>query len=379
MKTLLAKYPGQPRPVEINSKNDVALLQYTGGTTGIPKGAMLTHSNLIVNAAQVKEWGQLRPGVDVHLSALPFFHIFGMTTGMNSPIYTRSTMILIPDARGLTTILKTIDKEKPTIFCGVPTLYNSLINRSDIQKHNLRSVRLCISGASALPVEVQRKFEALTGGRLVEGYGLTETSPVTHCNPLDDTLKNHPGTIGIPVSDTDAKVVDIDSGTRDLPAGEAGELVMRGPQVMIGYWNKPEDNKVSLRGGWFYSGDIASMDPDGYFRIVDRKKDMIDVSGYKVWPREVEERLFEHPAIQEVGVVGIPDSKRGETVKAFVVLKEECKGKITADEIASFCKEKMASYKAPKVIEFREELPKSVVGKVLRRELKTSEQTSPNE
>jgi long-chain acyl-CoA synthetase len=373
MKTLLAKYPGQPKPVEINSKNDVALLQYTGGTTGIPKGAMLTHSNLVVNAAQVKEWGQLRPGVDVHLSALPFFHIFGMTTGMNSPVYTRSTMILIPDARDLATILKTIDKEKPTIFCGVPTLYNSLINRPDIQKHNLRSVRLCISGASALPVEVQRKFEALTGGRLVEGYGLTETSPVTHCNPLDDPAKNHPGTIGIPVSDTDAKVVDIDSGTRDLPAGEAGELVMRGPQVMIGYWNKPVDNKVSLRGGWFYSGDIASMDPDGYFRIVDRKKDMIDVSGYKVWPREVEERLFEHPAIREAGVVGIPDSKSGETVKAFVVLKQGYEGKVTAEEITSFCKEKMASYKAPRVIEFKEELPKSVVGKVLRRELKTNE------
>ncbi len=375
MKKLLSKYPGQPRPVEIASKNDVALLQYTGGTTGIPKGAMLTHFNLVVNVAQVKEWGQLRPGVDTHLSALPFFHIFGMTTGMNSPIYTGSTMILIPDARDLSTILKTIEKEKPTIFCGVPTLYNGLINRPDIQKHDLRSVRLCISGASALPVEVERKFEALTGGRLVEGYGLTETSPVTHCNPVDDPLKNHPGTIGIPVSDTDAKVVDMDSGVRDLPAGEAGELILRGPQVMIGYWNKPEDNKVSLRGGWFYSGDIASMDPDGYFRIVDRKKDMIDVSGYKVWPREVEERLFEHPAVREAGVVGIPDSRSGEAVKAFVVLKEGYEGKVTAEEITSFCKEKMASYKAPKIVEFKGELPKSVVGKVLRRELKTHPQT----
>jgi long-chain acyl-CoA synthetase len=376
MKTLLAKYPGQPRPVEINPKKDVALLQYTGGTTGIPKGAMLTHYNLIVNVAQCMEWGQLRPGVDVHLSVLPFFHIFGMTTAMNSPIYTRSTMILVPDARDLSGILKTIDKNKPTIFCGVPTLYNGLINRPDIQKHNLRSVRLCISGASALPVEVQRKFEALTGGRLVEGYGLTETSPLTHCNPLDDPQKNRLGTIGIPVSDTEAKVMDIDTGERSLPAGEAGELIIRGPQVMMGYWNKPEDNKMSLRGGWFYTGDIASMDPDGYFRIVDRKKDMIDISGYKVWPREVEERLFEHPAIMETGVVGIPDARSGEAVKAYVVLKPGYEGKVTAEEISNFCKQKIASYKAPKVVEFKAELPKTVVGKVLRRELKTREKAT---
>lgn len=375
MKTLLAKYRGQPKPVEVKPK-DVALLQYTGGTTGIPKGAMLTHYNLVANVEQVMQWGQLRPGEDVHLSALPFFHIFGMTTGMNSPIYTKSKMILVPDARDIPGIVKTIEKEKPTIFCGVPTLYIALINLPDIQKRNMRSVRLCISGASALPVEVQRKFEALTGGRLVEGYGLTETSPVTHCNPLDDPQKNHPGTIGIPVSDTEAKVVDIDSGERDLPPGEAGELVIRGPQIMMGYWNKPDDNKISLRSGWFYTGDIASMDPDGYFRIVDRKKDMIDVSGYKVWPREVEERLFEHPAVREAAVIGIPDARSGEAVKAFVVLKEGYAGKVTGDEISSFCKEKIASYKAPKVVEFKGELPKTVVGKVLRRELKTPEQTA---
>ena len=375
MKKLLAKYPGQPKPVEVKPK-DVALLQYTGGTTGIPKGAMLTHYNLVVNAEQVKQWGQLRPGVDVHLSALPFFHIFGMTTSLNSPVYTRSKMILVPDARDIPGIVKTIEKEKPTIFCGVPTLYIALINLPDIQKHNMRSVRLSISGASALPLEVQRKFEALTGGRLVEGYGLTETSPVTHCNPLDDPQKNHSGTIGIPISDTEAKVVDIDIGERDLPSGQAGELVIRGPQVMMGYWDKPEDNKISLRGGWFYTGDIASMDPDGYFRIVDRKKDMIDVSGYKVWPREVEERLFEHPAVREAAVVGIPDARSGEAVKAFVVLKEGYDGKVTADEITNFCKQKIASYKAPKVVEFKGELPKTVVGKVLRRELKTHEHTA---
>jgi long-chain acyl-CoA synthetase len=370
MKTLLAKYRGQPRPVEINPKKDVALLQYTGGTTGIPKGAMLTHYNLVVNVVQVKEWGELRPGEDVHLTALPLFHIFGMTTAMNSPIYTRSTMILVPDARDIPAVLRTIEKYKPTVFCGVPTLYNAIINQPDIQKHNLRSVRLCISGASALPVEVQRKFEALTGGRLVEGYGLTETSPVTHCNPLDDPGKNRIGSIGIPWPDTEAKVVDMETGTRDLATGEAGELVVRGPQVMMGYWEKPDENKIALRGGWFYTGDIATMDPDGYFRIVDRKKDMIDVSGYKVWPREVEERLYEHPAIKEAAVVGIPDPRSGEALTAFVVLKDGYEGKVRAEEITSFCKEKMASYKAPKLVEFKSDLPKTAAGKVLRRELK---------
>ena len=376
MKALLAKYPGHPKPVAIEPKKDVALLQYTGGTTGIPKGAMLTHYNLVVNATQVMDWGSLRPGVDVHLSALPFFHIFGMTTGMNSPIFTRSKMILVPDARDIPGILKTIDKEKPTIFCGVPTLYTALINRPDVQKHDLRSVRLCISGASALPAEVQKKFEALTGGRLVEGYGLTETSPVTHCNPLDDPKKNRIGSIGIPVSDTEAKVVDMETGTRDLPVGEAGELVVRGPQVMGGYWNKPDDNKTALRDGWFYTGDIATMDSDGYFQIVDRKKDMIDVSGYKVWPREVEERLYEHPAVMEAAIVGMPDPRSGEAVKAYVVLKKGYEGKVTADDITNFCKQKIASYKAPKIVEFKAELPKTVVGKVLRRELKSEKQTT---
>ena len=375
MNAVLAKYSGQPKAVEVKAK-DVALLQYTGGTTGIPKGAMLTHYNLVANMEQIREWAQLKPGQDTHLAVLPFFHIFGMTVALNSPINLRSKMILVPDARDIPGVLKTIEKEKPTIFCGVPTLYIALINLPDIQKRNMRSVRLCISGASALPLEVQRRFEALTGGRLVEGYGLTETSPVTHVNPLDDPKKNRPGSIGIPVSDTESKVVDLETGEDDLPPGEAGELVIRGPQVMMGYWNKPDDNKVSLRGGWFYTGDIASMDPDGYFRIVDRKKDMIDVSGYKVWPREVEERLFEHPAVQEAAVVGIPDARSGEAVKAFVVLKKGYEGKVTADEISTFCKQKIASYKAPKVVEFKGELPKTMIGKVLRRELKTHEHTA---
>ena len=369
MKALLAETQGQPKPVPIEPRKDLALLQYTGGTTGIPKGAMLTHYNLIVNTEQVRWWGTLHPG-DVHLSVLPLFHIFGMTVAMNSPVYMKSTMVMLPDPRDIPGVLKAIEKYRPSIFCGVPTMYIALINTPGIEKHNLRSIKLCISGASALPLEVQRKFEALTGGRLVEGYGLTETSPVTHTNPLDDPQKNRPGSIGIPVSDTQAKVVDLETGEHDLPPGEPGELVIQGPQVMMGYWNKPDDTKVALRGGWFHTGDIATMDPDGYFRIVDRKKDMIDVSGFKVWPREVEETLFEHPAVQEAAVVGIPDERSGEAVKAFVVLKKGSEGQVTAEELTKFCKDRIASFKAPKFFEFKNELPKTAVGKVLRRELK---------
>jgi long-chain acyl-CoA synthetase len=330
---------------------------------------MLTHYNLIVNVEQVKAWTALQPG-EPTLSVLPFFHIFGMTVAMNSPIYQRSAMFLLPDPRDIPGVIKTIENRKPSIFPGVPTMYIALINTPAIEKRNLRSIKLCVSGASALPLEVQRKFESLTGGRLVEGYGLTETSPVTHVNPLDDPQKNRPGSIGIPVSDTQAKIVDLDTGERDLPPGEAGELVIRGPQVMLGYWNKPDENKMAFRGGWFHTGDIATMDKDGYFRIVDRKKDMIDVSGFKVWPREVEEILFEHPAVQEAAVVGIPDERSGEAVKAFVVLKKGSEGKVTAEEISKFCKDRIASFKAPKSVEFKNELPKTAVGKVLRRELK---------
>ncbi|HXX72115.1 MAG TPA: long-chain fatty acid--CoA ligase [Candidatus Acidoferrales bacterium] len=373
MKGLLDAAREPMKPVQIEPSKDLALLQYTGGTTGIPKGAMLTHSNLVANIEQVRAWGVLRPE-EVHLSVLPLFHIFGMTVAMNSPIYMRSTMVMLPDPRDIPGVIKAIEKYRPAIFCGVPTMYIALINTPGIEKHDLRSIKLCISGASALPLEVQRKFEALTGGRLVEGYGLTETSPVTHVNPLDDPKKNRVGSIGIPVSDTQAKVVDLDRGDRDLPPGEAGELVIRGPQVMMGYWNKPDDNKVAIREGWFHTGDIAIMDPDGYFRIVDRKKDMIDVSGFKVWPREVEETLFEHPAIQEAAVVGIPDERSGEAVKAFVVLKKGNEGKVTAEELSQFCKQRIASFKAPKFVEFKTELPKTAVGKVLRRELKKEHQ-----
>ena len=368
MKALLQETRGPIKTVQMEPRNDLALLQYTGGTTGIPKGAMLTHYNLIVNTEQVRAWEALQPG-EIHLAVLPLFHIFGMTMAMNSPISMKSTMIMLPDPRDIPSIIEAIERYCPAIFCAVPTMYISIINTPDIEKHNLRSLKLCISGGSALPLEVQRKFEAQTGGRLIEGFGLTETSPVTHMNPLDDPQKNRPGCIGIPVSDTQAKIVDLETGEHDLPSGEAGELVIRGPQVMLGYWHNPDDNRVAVRGGWFHTGDIATMDVDGYFRIIDRKKDMIDVSGYKVWPREVEEILFEHPAVREAAVVGMPDERSGEVVKAFVVLKKGSEGKVTAEELSKFCKDRIASFKAPKFIEFKDALPKTAVGKVLRREL----------
>jgi long-chain acyl-CoA synthetase len=370
MKLLLTKHTGQTKAVEIEVRKDLALLQYSGGTTGAPKGAMLTHYNLVANAVQFAAWLYMNPGGEVHLSALPFFHIYGMTTAMNAPIYTRSSMILIPDARDINAILQAIDTHKPTIFCGVPAMYIALINQPDIKKHDLRSIRVCVSGSSPLPVEVQRKFEELTGGRLVEGYGLSEASPVTHINPLDDTSKNRPGSIGIPISDTQAKIVDLETGERDLPVGTLGELVVRGPQVMLGYWNNLAETRMTIRDGWLFTGDIATMDSDGYFRIVDRKKDMINISGLKVWPREVEEVLYEHPAVKEAAVVAVPDAISGEAVKAFVVLKEEYIGKVSSEEISRFCKEKIATYKAPKIVEFRESLPKTPVGKILRRELR---------
>ena len=371
MKTFLAEHDIGLSPADIQPKVDVALLQYTGGTTGTPKGAMLTHYNLVVNAAQFAGWLQMKPAKEVHLCALPFFHIYGMTVAMNAPVYTSTTMVLIPDPRDTHSLLRAIDKYKPTIFCGTPTMYVGIINQQDIQRYNLRSIRACVSGASGLPVEVQRNFEELTGGRLVEGYGLTETSPVTHVNPLDDPSRNRPGSIGIPVSDTDAKIVDLETGEHVLPSGTPGELVIHGPQVMLGYWNKPDETKTAFKNGWLHTGDIATMDPDGYFRIIDRKKDMINVSGLKVWPREVEEILYEHPAVKEAAIIGVPDQRSGEAVKAFVVLKDEYRGKIASEEITRFCKERIASYKAPRCIEFKDALPKSPVGKVLRRELRT--------
>lgn len=372
MKQLIESTIGKPVTPFLNPAEDVALFQYTGGTTGSPKAAMLTHRNLVVNAAQFATWLYMRDREEVNLSVLPFFHIYGMTAALNSPIYTSSKMILIPDPRDTNSLVEAIDKYEPTIFCGVPASYIGLINIPNIEQHKIRSIRTCISGASPLPQEVQRRFEELTGGRLVEGYGLTEASPVTHVNPLDDPKKNRPGSIGIPISDTICKIVDVENGIRDLPPFEAGELVIKGPQIMLGYWNMPEETNLVLKNGWLFTGDIAVMDNDGYFRLIDRKKDMINVSGFKVWPREVEEVLYEHPAIKEAAAVATADSESGERVKVFVVLNDNFRGEISASEIIAFCNERLAIYKVPKIVEIRESLPKTQVGKILRRELKQS-------
>ncbi|MEM2070234.1 MAG: long-chain fatty acid--CoA ligase [Archaeoglobaceae archaeon] len=362
------KYPRTDKEAEIDPKKDVAVFQYTGGTTGLPKAAMLTHYNLVANAHQVASWDPKASYNDVYLGALPMFHSYGFTMA-HSGILLGGRFIIVPDPREYEYYLKAINKHKVTIFPGVPTMYVGILNHPKRSKYDLKSVRTCISGAAPLPVEVKKRWEETTGGKLVEGYGLSEASPVTHANPLYGI--NKAGSIGIPLPDTYAVVVD-DDGTI-LPVGEEGELAIYGPQVMKGYWNMEEETRKVLINGWLLTGDIAKMDEEGYFYIVDRKKDMIIAGGYNVYPREVEEVLYEHPAVLEAAVIGVPDPYRGEAVKAFVQLKPEYKGKVTEEELMKFCKEKLAPYKVPRSIEFRDELPKTLVGKVLRRALREEE------
>ena len=359
-----------PKVPDIDPQKDIALLQYTGGTTGTPKGAMLTHRNLVVNAVQFATWLYMRNKNEAHLAVLPLFHIYGMTAAMNAPIYTSSSMILIPDPRDTSSIFEAIDRYKPTILCGVPATYVALINNPNFERHRINSIRICISGAAPLPSQVQHRFEELTGARLVEGYGLTEASPVTHINPLDEPGKNKPGSIGIPISDTECKIVDLQLGEKTLSALEVGELMIKGPQVMKGYWNMPDETDQVLKNGWLLTGDIAVMDHDGYFRIVDRKKDMINVSGFKVYPHEVEEVLCEHPAIKEAAVVAYVDQDGVEGVKAFVVLNSDHTGRTSPFDIIAFCSRKLANYKVPSMVEFTDSFPKSPVGKTLRKNLR---------
>ncbi|MGQ9733382.1 MAG: long-chain-fatty-acid--CoA ligase [Candidatus Zipacnadales bacterium] len=355
--------PPKPTPVKVESQ-DTACLLYTGGTTGVPKAAELSHRNLVANALQCAVWCSGRRGQERFLAALPLFHSYGMTTCMNAGIQMASPIILLPQFK-LKDVLDAINKHRPTIFPGVPTMYVAINNFPDIADYNLRSIRACISGAAGLPVEVQQKFQQLTGGRLVEGYGLSEASPVTHGNPVFGDCRI--GTIGVPFPDTDAKIVDLDTGTQELPPGEAGELIIRGPQVMKGYWNRPDETALVLREGWLYTGDIARRDADGYFQIVDRKKDMIIAGGFNIYPRDVEEVLYQHPKVKEAVVAGVPDEYLGEIVKAYIVLKEG--ETATEQEIIEFCRQNLAKYKVPRVVEFRKELPKTMVGKILRRVL----------
>ncbi|RLC69430.1 MAG: long-chain fatty acid--CoA ligase, partial [Chloroflexi bacterium] len=340
-----------------------------GGTTGVPKGAMLTHKNMLANAIQVRHWlVDAKEGGEVMLSVLPFFHVYGMTVCMNMAIYIGSAMVLLPQFK-VKEVLEAINKYKPTLFPGVATMYVAINTYPEVSKYDISSIRACIAGAMPLPYEVWTKFEEITGGKLVEGYGLTEASPVTHCNPIYGLRKP---CIGLPFPDTEAKIVDLETGEKELPIGEIGELAVRGPQVMKGYWNMPEETKMVLKpDGWLLTGDIAKMDEDGYFYIVDRKKDMILSGGYNIYPREIEEVLYAHPKVKEVAAVGVPDEYKGEVPKVFIVLKEG--ETATEEEIIAYCKENLAKYKIPKYVEFRKELPKTMVGKILRRVLAEEE------
>lgn len=353
------------------SPNDTACLIYTGGTTGIPKGAELTHRNVVSNAVAGGYWSHSREAEEVSIGALPFFHSYGMTAVMNMTIATAGTMVLIVDPRDVMHIMGSISKHKATLYSAVPSSYTRINTHPDVGKFDLSSVRVCLSGAAPLPQKVQETFQAITGGKLVEAFGMTESSPATHVNPLN---RNKIGTIGTPWPDTDVRIVDIDTGEEELPQGEIGEMIMQGPQVMKGYWHMPTETANMLRehpdigpGKWLHSGDIAYMDEEGYFRIVDRKKDMIICGGYNVYPRNIEEVLYKHPAVKEAGVVGTTDEYRGETVIAFVVLKDGMEA--TEQEIIDHCAESLAKYKVPSKVIFRETLPMTAVGKVLRREL----------
>ncbi len=355
----------EPLENAFDFEEDIAILQYTGGTTGFPKGVMLTHKNLISNASMCDAWlYKCKKGEETILGILPFFHVYGMTTVLILSVMLGNRMVLLPKF-DVDSALKTIDKQKPTLFPGAPTIYIGLLNHPDIAKYDLSSIEACLSGSAPLPVEVQDKFEQVTGGKLVEGYGLTESSPVTHANFVWD-VERIKGSVGVPWPDTEAAIFQMDS-TVPLPAGEIGEICVRGPQIMKGYWNRPEETAATMRDGWLLTGDLGYMDEKGFFYVVDRKKDMIIAGGFNIYPREIEEVLYEHPAIQECVVAGIPDPYRGETVKAYIVLKEE--ETISEEELNTFCREHLAAYKVPRIYEFRKELPKTAVGKILRRSL----------
>jgi long-chain acyl-CoA synthetase len=368
MQDLIDQFKPEDRPKVDVGPDDDALFQYSGGTTGIPKAAIALHRNLVANTLQIRKWmPTCKDGEEVFLMSIPLYHVYGMVAGMNFAMVAGASLVMIPDARDIKDNLENLQKYKATVFPAVPTLYNAINNWPDVVagKYDLSSIKACISGSAPLMRETKDKFEAITGGVVFEGYGLSEAPTASHCNPL--LGENITGSIGMPLPDVDAQIVSLDDEVTVLPPGEIGELVIKGPQVFKGYHNMPTETNNALRDGWLYTGDIANMDEKGYFYIVDRKKELIKPGGFQVWPREVEEVISDHPQVFEVGVAGIPDPKRGETVKAWVVLQP---GKsLSAEEIREWCKDKMAAYKIPTQIEFRDELPKTTVGKILRREL----------
>jgi long-chain acyl-CoA synthetase len=369
----LARAPRELPNVTLNPQEDLAVLQYTGGTTGTPKAAMLTHFNLMANALQIKEWfTDSQEGKEVFLGVLPFFHVYGMTCVMNMAVELAATLVLHPRFE-TERVLTDIEHYKITIFPGTPAMYVAINSHPKTPYRDLSSIRACVSGAASLSPDVARVFEEITGGKLVEGYGLTEASPVTHCIPLVGIRKA--GSVGVPLPDTECKIVDLENGEKEMPVGVAGELIIRGPQVMKGYWKRPGETAETLRNGWLYTGDIARLDKAGYTYIVDRKKDMIISGGYNIYPQDVESVILELPQVEDVAVVGIPDKYRGETLKAYVVLVENTT--LTKEELLEHCKERLAAYKVPRLLEFRRELPKTMVGKTLRRMLIEEEKSRP--
>ncbi len=373
MQDLLKKHADSRKPNIEVLPEDTALFQYSGGTTGVPKGAVAMHKNVVANTLQMKAWFiTAKEGTEVVLMGIPLFHVYGMVAGMNFGMSIGASMVMVPNARDIKDVLENISKYKATLFPGVPLLYNSINNHPDVKsgKYDLSSIKACISGSAALLRETKEEFERLTGGKVFEGYGMSETPTATHCNPLVGA--NKIGSIGMPLPDVDIKIISLDDGETELLQGEIGEIVVNAPQVMKGYHNMPTETANSLRQlkdgkTWLFTGDIGRMDEDGYFYIVDRKKELIKPGGFQVWPREVEEAIGAHPKVLEVGVGGIPDPNRGETVKAWIVVKPG--ETLTKEELKAFCKEHLAPYKVPTHYEFRTELPKTTVGKILRREL----------
>jgi long-chain acyl-CoA synthetase len=372
-KDLPVKYKNAPRPKLEIGPEDTALFQYSGGTTGVSKGAVALHRNVVANTLQQRAWNvTAEDGRETYLLAIPLFHVYGMVAGMSVAMSLGASMVLVPDARDIPDLLENIEEFKPTLFPGVPALYNAINNRPEVKagKVSLRSIKACISGSATLMRETKDTFEALSGGKVFEGYGLSEAPTATHCNPLLGVNKT--GSIGMPLPNVDVQIISLDDGETELAQGEVGELTIHGPQVMKGYHNMPTETANTLRTlkdgqVWLFTGDIARMDEDGYFYIVDRKKELMKPGGFQVWPREVEEAISAHPKVMEVGVAAIPDAYSGESVKAWIVLKPG--ESATEDEIKVFCKERLAPYKVPKHYEFRTELPKTTVGKILRREL----------
>ncbi len=368
-KDIIKQYSSQPPSVDL-SFEETAMYQYTGGTTGVSKGVILTHGNLSRQVQQIESWfPTLNKGEEIMLAALPFFHVFGLSVAMNFAIHMGWGDVLVPKPQP-EPLLESIRKFKPTFAPLVPTMYIGILNHPDIQKTDLTSIKGCFSGSAPLPIEVIKEFEEKTGAVIVEGYGLTESTPVTHINPFAGS-KRKVGSIGIPFPDTECRIVDLNDGVTAVAVGETGELLIKGPQVMKGYWNMPEETAATLTDGWLHTGDIGKMDEEGYFYIVDRKKDMIISGGYNVYPRDIEEVFYEHPKVQEACTIGIPHPHWGEAAKVFVVLKEG--ETATEEDLITYCEDKLAKYKLPTEIEFRQELPKTNVGKILRKDLRAEE------